>query len=77
MVVRSRRGLGLDVDIYNEKGKKVYGNKKVNWLLKTPTMPIKFWNDKNDKKFRKAYFQNIKISGTMEILYKEQKIMVL
>ena len=48
--------LGLDVDIYNQKGKKVYGNKKGELVIKKPfpTMPIKFWNDKNDQKFKKA-----------------------
>ena len=54
--------LGLDVDIYNENGKKVSGNKKGELVIKKPfpTMPIKFWNDKKDKKFKKAYFSKYK-----------------
>jgi acetoacetyl-CoA synthetase len=53
------KGLGLDVDIYNEKGKSLK-NKKGELVCKKPfpTMPIKFWNDKNDIKFKNAYFNN-------------------
>ena len=54
--------LGLDIDVYNQKGKSVYGNKKGELVIKKPfpTMPIKFWNDKNDKKYKKAYFSKYK-----------------
>ncbi len=54
--------LGLDVDIYNENGKKVSGKQKGELVIKKPfpTMPIKFWNDKKDKKFKKAYFSKFK-----------------
>ena len=38
-------------------------------------MPIKFWNDKNDKKFKKAYFSKYNNIWFMETLYNEQKIM--
>jgi acetoacetyl-CoA synthetase len=51
------KGLGLDVDIFNEKGKSLK-NKKGELVCKNPfpSMPLKFWNDKNDIKFKKAYF---------------------
>ena len=54
--------LGIDVDIFDEKGKKVIQNKKGELVVKKPfpTMPIKFWNDPSDKKFKKAYFSKYK-----------------
>ena len=52
-------GLGMNVDIFNEKGKSLK-NKKGELVCKNPfpSMPLKFWNDKNDIKFKKAYFNN-------------------
>ena len=54
--------LGIDVDIFDEKGKKVLNNKKGELVIKKPfpTMPIKFWNDPGNKKLRKAYFLKFK-----------------
>ncbi len=54
--------LGIDVDIFDELGKKVSFEQKGELVVKNPfpTMPIKFWNDKNDKKFKKAYFSKYK-----------------
>ena len=53
------KGLGLDVDIFNEKGKPIK-NKKGELVCKNPfpSMPLKFWNDNNDSKFNNAYFNN-------------------
>ena len=53
------KGLGLDVDIFNEKGKSIR-NKKGELVCKNPfpSMPLKFWNDKNDVKYKNAYFNN-------------------
>ena len=53
------KGLGLDVDIFNERGKSLK-NKKGELVCKNPfpSMPLKFWNDKKDIKFRSAYFNN-------------------
>ena len=50
-------GLGMDVDVFNEKGKSII-NKKGELVCKNafPSMPLKFWNDKNNKKFKNAYF---------------------
>ena len=55
------KGLGMDVDIFNEKGKSIK-SKKGELVCKKPfpSMPLKFWNDKNNKKFEKAYFQRFK-----------------
>ena len=53
------KGLGLDVDIFNDKGKPIK-NKKGELVCKNPfpSMPLKFWNDKNNTKFKNAYFNN-------------------
>jgi acetoacetyl-CoA synthetase len=53
------KGLGMDVDVFNEKGKSLK-NKKGELVCKNPfpSMPLKFWNDKNDIKFKNAYFNN-------------------
>ena len=51
------KGLALDVDIFNDKGKPLK-NDKGELVCKNPfpSMPLKFWNDKNDQKFKHAYF---------------------
>jgi len=53
------KGLGMNVDVFNEKGESLK-NKKGELVCKNPfpSMPLKFWNDKNDIKFKKAYFNN-------------------
>ena len=54
-------GLGMDMDVFNDHGKSIK-NKKGELVCKNPfpSMPIKFWNDKNNKKFKKAYFNKFK-----------------
>ena len=51
------KGLGMDVNIFDESGKSIK-NKKGELVCTNPfpSMPLKFWNDKNDLKFKKAYF---------------------
>ena len=51
------KGLGLDVDVFNEKGKSIK-NLKGELVCKNPfpSMPLKFWNDKHNAKFKDAYF---------------------
>ena len=51
------KGLGLNVDIFNDKGKPIK-NIKGELVCKNPfpSMPLKFWNDKKDNKFKEAYF---------------------
>jgi len=55
------RGLGMDMDVFNDHGKSIK-NKKGELVCKNPfpSMPIKFWNDNNNKKFKKAYFNKFK-----------------
>jgi len=55
------RGLGMDVDIFDEKGFSIQ-NKKGELVCKKPfpSMPIKFWNDEGDKKYKAAYFEKYK-----------------
>ena len=52
------RGLGMDVDIFNEKGFSVQ-NIKGELVCKKPfpSAPIKFWNDNGCKKYKAAYFE--------------------
>ena len=52
------RGLGMNVDIFDEKGLSLK-NKKGELVCKTPfpSMPVKFWNDDKDKKYKAAYFK--------------------
>ena len=54
--------LGLNIDIFNQKGKKVKLGNKGELVVKKPfpTMPIKFWNDYGDRKFKKTYFSKYK-----------------
>ncbi len=55
------RGLGMDVDVFNEKGFSVK-NIKGELVCKKPfpSMPVKFWNDDGDKKYRSSYFEKYK-----------------
>jgi len=55
------KGLGMNMDVFNDHGKSIK-NKKGELVCKNPfpSMPIKFWNDKNNKKFKKAYFKKFK-----------------
>ena len=54
-------GLGMDTDVFSEKGKSLV-NKKGELVCKSPfpSMPIYFWNDKNNKKYKSAYFEKYK-----------------
>jgi acetoacetyl-CoA synthetase len=51
------KGLALNVDIFNDKGKPLKSSKgELVCKNPFPSMPLKFWNDKNDNKFKDAYF---------------------
>ncbi len=54
-------GLGMDVGVYNEKGNLLF-NKKGELICKNsfPSMPKKFWNDRNNLKYKNAYFNKFK-----------------
>ena len=55
------RGLGMDVDIFDEKGFSIQ-NAKGELVCKKPfpSMPIKFWNDDKGDKYKSAYFEKYK-----------------
>jgi acetoacetyl-CoA synthetase len=51
-------GLGMNMDVYSDNGKSIL-NKKGELVCKSPfpSMPKMFWNDKKNKKYKKAYFK--------------------
>jgi acetoacetyl-CoA synthetase len=51
------KGLGMDVDVFDERGLPIK-NKKGELVCKSPfpSMPVKFWNDKDNLKYKSAYF---------------------
>ena len=55
------KGLGMNVLVLNKKGTSV---KEIKGELvcknSFPSMPLKFWNDKNNTKYNKAYFNKYK-----------------
>jgi len=55
------RGLGMDVDIFDENGKSIK-DKKGELVCKQPfpSMPVKFWNDDLNIKYKSAYFNKYK-----------------
>jgi acetoacetyl-CoA synthetase len=48
----------MDVDIFNENGLSIK-NKRGELVCKKPfpSMPVKFWNDSKDKKYKSTYFE--------------------
>jgi acetoacetyl-CoA synthetase len=52
------RGLGMDVDVFDEEGRPVW-REKGELVCKSPfpSMPIGFWNDPDGAKYRAAYFE--------------------
>ena len=54
-------GLGMNTDVFSDKGKSLI-NKKGELVCKSPfpSMPKLFWNDKNNKKYKHAYFKKFK-----------------
>ena len=55
------KGLGMDIRVFNENGNSILNSKgELVCINPFPSMPLKFWNDKNDKKFKKAYFNRYK-----------------
>jgi acetoacetyl-CoA synthase len=51
-------GLGMAVDVWNDEGKPVVGEKGELVCTKPfPSMPVGFWNDPDGAKYRAAYFE--------------------
>jgi len=52
------RGLGMDVDVFNENGQSVRAEKgELVCKSPFPSMPVYFWNDNDNKKYKTAYFE--------------------
>jgi acetoacetyl-CoA synthetase len=52
------RGLGMKVDVYDDDGKPVRGEKgELVCTAPFPSMPIGFWNDPDGSRYRAAYFE--------------------
>ena len=52
------RGLGMAVEIWNDAGKPVRGEKgELVCTQPFPSMPVGFWGDDSGEKYRKAYFE--------------------
>lgn len=50
--------LGMDVQIFNEHGRRVIGEKgELVCATPMPSMPVGFWNDADGSKYRSAYFE--------------------
>jgi acetoacetyl-CoA synthetase len=51
------RGLGMAVDVYDDDGRPVRGEKgELVCTAPFPSMPVEFWNDADGAKYRAAYF---------------------
>ncbi|MGH8583651.1 MAG: acetoacetate--CoA ligase [Gammaproteobacteria bacterium] len=52
------RGLGMKVEIYNDAGQPIVGEKgELVCTAPFPSMPVGFWNDADGSAYRAAYFQ--------------------
>ncbi len=52
------RGLGMDVDVFDEAGRPLArGKGELVCTSPFPSMPIGFWNDPGEVKYRAAYFE--------------------
>ena len=49
-------GLGMDVDIWDEKGNSTLEKGELVCKSPFPSKPLRFWNDKNNEKYKKSYF---------------------
>ena len=56
------QSLGIDVDVFTSNGKSTIDGEKGELVVKQPfpSMPIKFWDDKDGEKYHKAYFKKFK-----------------
>ena len=52
------RGLGMAVEVWNDEGRPVTGEKGELVCVKPfPSMPVGFWNDEDGARYRAAYFE--------------------
>ena len=50
-------------------GNQLSGRKENSYASAFPSMPVYFWNDSNDLKYKDAYFQPFLVFGITVILY--------
>lgn len=52
-------GLGMDVKVFDDDGKELPAGKQGKLVCATPfvSQPVAFWNDPNNKRLKKAYFE--------------------
>jgi acetoacetyl-CoA synthetase len=51
------RGLGMKVDVFDEEGRPVRGQKgELVCTMPFPSMPLGFWNDPDGRRYHEAYF---------------------
>ncbi|MBL7165919.1 MAG: acetoacetate--CoA ligase [Dehalococcoidales bacterium] len=51
------RGLGMNVQAFDPEGNSVVGQKgELVCTASAPSMPVRFWNDESNEKYRNAYF---------------------
>lgn len=56
--------LGMDVDVFNEQGESVIGEKgELVCKQASPSMPLYFWNDEDGQKYHNAYFNHFQYSN--------------
>ena len=74
------RGLGLAVNVYNDSGKPVVGEKgELVCEQSFPCMPIGFWNDSDGSRYHSAYFErfeNIWAHGDYAELTREGGVVI-
>ena len=53
------KGLGMDIAVFDDNGDEVDAGTKGELVCRNlfPSMPIGFWNDEDDEKYRSAYFE--------------------
>lgn len=58
----------MAVEVWDEAGRPVIGEKGELVCTKAfPSMPVRFWNDPDDRKYRAAYFERFPESGVTAI----------
>ncbi len=51
-------GLAMDVHVFDDQGKPVVGRKgELVCTAPFPSMPLRFWNDENNQKYKSTYFE--------------------
>ena len=58
-------GLGMDVQVFSDEGQSIEGFDKGELVCATafPSMPVGFWNDPGQEKYKGAYFDRFQIQG--------------